>query len=276
VLTRPGPPLALATIGALAAAVVGMLAYMAPAGRTVDHRALEGFVSLRHTALEPWAEGAVHMADPLPYALVGLVLIGVAVARRRLLLAGAVVFLLFVTGATTQVLKRLLASERAEAALGWSVSDEAWPSGHATAAMTLALLAILVSPARLRPLVAVIGTTLALAVSYAILILSWHFPSDALGGQLVAGSWVVLVLAVLNVVERRRAEDPAPTAADIGLALAAATVVVIGVAAAFLARSGDVIDFARDHTSAAAATVVIAALGIALPATLAAGLARSR
>ena len=63
--------------------------------------------------------------------------------------------------------------------------------------MMLALCAVLVSPRRLRPLVALLGTALAVGVSYSILVLGWHFPSDVLGGFLVAGGWTSLTLAGL-------------------------------------------------------------------------------
>ena len=69
------------------------------------------------------------------------------------------------------------------------------PSGHATATMTLVLCAIVVVPPAWRRVAAVLGVAVALAVSYTALILAWHFPSDVLGGLLVAGSWTWLMLA---------------------------------------------------------------------------------
>ena len=54
---------------------------------------------------------------------------------------------------TTQVLKPLLANPRGTYG-DYVVGVEAFPSGHATAAMSLALVAVVVVPRRLRPLVA--------------------------------------------------------------------------------------------------------------------------
>jgi hypothetical protein len=70
--------------------------------------------------------------------------------------------------------------------------------------MMVALCAVLVSPPALRALAATFGCGLVLAVSYSILILGWHFPSDVLGGFLVAGTWTWLTLTVLLRIERHR------------------------------------------------------------------------
>ena len=73
-------------------------------------------------------------------------------------------------------------------ASSWDSADRcaSWPSGHATAAMSFALCAVLAAPARLRPLVAAVGAAFAVAVCYSFLALAWHYPSDVLGGFLVA------------------------------------------------------------------------------------------
>ena len=54
--------------------------------------------------------------------------------------------------------------------------------------MALALCAVLAVPARWRPAAATAGGLFALGVAYAILALGWHFPSDVIGGYLVAGA----------------------------------------------------------------------------------------
>ena len=47
---------------------------------------------------------------------------------------------------------------------------------------------MLVAPRGLRPLAALLGTGLAIGVSFSILVLGWHFPSDVLGGFFIAGA----------------------------------------------------------------------------------------
>ena len=65
------------------------------------------------------------------------------------------------------------------------------------------LSALLVTPRRLRPLVAVIGALFVIAVSVSLLILAWHMPSDVLGGYLVATLWAALAVAALRALDRR-------------------------------------------------------------------------
>ena len=94
---------------------------------------------------------------------------------------------------TTQLLKPLLAAPRPITLLEFPVVAAAsWPSGHATAVMSLALCSVLAAQARLRPFVAALGAAFAVAVCYSFLELGWHYPSDVLGGFLVAAAWTLL------------------------------------------------------------------------------------
>lgn len=278
VLRRPGPPLLLALLGALALALVGAATYLVPLGRARDSAALEGFAALDRPRLNPWLDLVAHLADPGPYALIGLALIAVALARRRPRLAVTVAVLLVLTGATTATLKHAFASPRFEDWIAWPIADASWPSGHATASMTLALLGILVSPARLRPLAAVVGGGFALAVSYAILALRWHLPSDVLGGYLVAGTWIMAALAALNAAERRwparrpPVDERPPGRADVVAALAVAAAAALGAVAVALRRPDAVASFVDEHTTFVAVAAAIAVLGISLATGLAAGL----
>ena len=99
--------------------------------------------------------------------------------------------LLFVaTGLTTELLKRATDTAR-----WWDAP--LWPSGHATAAVTMALCAILVSPPRLRPLVAIIGGVFAIAVAGSMVALSAHMASDVISGSLIAAAYVLTALATV-------------------------------------------------------------------------------
>src|SRR4051812_31203152 len=187
-LRRPGPPLALAALAAVALAVTGVLAKLIPLTRQGDGYALNGFVELNRPQLTPLLDAIAHSADPGPYAITAVLLALVALARGRARVAIAIPLLFVLTGLTTEALKHALAAPRYDEWLGpWAQINEAsWPSGHSTAAMTMALCAVLAAPPRLRPTVAAIGSAYAVAVAYAILTLGWHFPSDVFGGYLVA------------------------------------------------------------------------------------------
>ena len=69
------------------------------------------------------------------------------------------------------------------------MGPEACPSGHTTAVMSLALALVIVSPPRLRPLAAAAGGLLTVATVFSLLVLGSHYPSDIVGGLLVATAW---------------------------------------------------------------------------------------
>jgi membrane-associated phospholipid phosphatase len=205
VLRRPTIALLLAAVCLAGLAATGVLAYLVPVAHQGDAATLRGFMQLAAPDRASVLDHIAHLADPAPYALAGIALMLVALARRRARVALAIPPLLMLTGATTEILKHLLASPRYDEWLGHGqINAVSWPSGHATAAMTLALAAIIASPPRARPTVAVIGGAFAVAVAWAILVLGWHFPSDVLGGFLVAGFWTSLAVAAVAAADRRR------------------------------------------------------------------------
>ena len=200
---------------------VGLAALGLHAGHEPDVATLHGFAGLYRSWLDSEIELTARLADPIPYAAVGLTCIGVALARRRLARAAAVAVVLVGTGLTTQVLKHALAEQRYADWLGFGQVDPAsWPSGHATAALTLVLCAVMVAPPAWRVAVALAGAAGTLALAAATLALAWHYPSDVLAGFLVAGLWVSLALVVLQRVETADPETRPPArprlAADAG------------------------------------------------------------
>lgn len=278
----------LAVLGALA--LTWLLARHTAWGRHLDSSVLLGFTGLHRPRVAPLARYIAGIGDPAPFGLITVGLMSVALLRRRPRLALAVVVVLTGANVTTQVLKPLLAVQRFTAGLPYQVSAASWPSGHSTAAMSLALCAVLVAAPRWRPLLAAIGAAVAIAVSYSLLTLNWHYPSDVLGGYLVAGAWTLAAIAALgfaaarwpahsgrDAVARMRgslASPPeaiqrtlAPTGAGIVGALAIAGLVL-------LARPAQVIAYAQDHTAFVVGALAIAALGMALATGLAAALRR--
>jgi PAP2 superfamily len=158
------------------------------------------------------------------------------------------------------------------------VADASFPSGHATASMALALCALLVSAPRFRPFVAALGALFAVAVSYSFLSLGWHYPSDVLGGYLVAGAWTALAVAALSAADARwpahtgreaagrllsRVQARALTAALAGALLLA--VVLVAVIA-----PGRALDFVRGHTLFAVGAAGIALASVAVSGAVAA------
>jgi membrane-associated phospholipid phosphatase len=260
--------------------VTGLLAYLVPLARVRDAATLQGFTALNRPRLTPFIDQVAHLADPGPYALIGFSLAGVALLRRRPRVAAAIVVLLVVTGATTMALKPLLASPRYDDWLGsGQIGPASWPSGHATAAMTLALCAILAVPARARPTVAAVGAVFSISVSYAILALGWHFPSDVLGGFFVATTWTALAVAGLVRLEQHRPPGLGHAIswrpADALAPLMVGCVVTTVAGAVVLARPAAVARFVADHGTFMAGAAAIAALAVALVLGLARGVRAS-
>lgn len=262
-LRTPRIPLLGALACAIGLAITGLLAYLVPIVHAKDAVSLQAFIALNRPRLTPTIDHIAHLADPAPYALIGISLALVAWARGRGRVAVAIVVLLFVTGATTESLKHLLATPRFSEWLGdGQIAAASWPSGHATASMTLALCGVLAAPARHRPLVAGIGALFAISVSYAILALGWHFPSDVIGGFLVAAMWTLLAVAVLVAKEgpkRVPAQRQEGTAATVAGAAFAATLFVIAAARP---------QYLSNHTSFLVVSAAIAALATGLALTV--------
>jgi membrane-associated phospholipid phosphatase len=275
-LRRPGPPLLLATLTAIALAITGVLAKLVPLTRAGDVRTLNGFVDLNAPHRTPALNTIAHLADPVPYALVGLVLATIALARGRARVAVAIPLIFVATGVTTEALKHLLATQRLDEWLGHAqIAAASWPSGHSTAAMTMALCAVIAAPPRLRPTVAAVGGAFAVAVAYAILTLGWHFPSDVFGGYLVAATYVMLAVSAIAFSERRRPSRRGAEAGsrpiDVVPALGVALIGAGAAAAVALARPQALMDYASTHTTFVVGALAIAALAAVLAGVIGSG-----
>ena len=252
-----------------AGALVGLLllAYAVPSAERADATALNGLMALRGPRIAPILEFFAHSADPLPVAamLVAIVAVGLAGGRRRQALAATAL----VGGAalTTEVLKVLLAHQRLDPVPGaHQLGPAAFPSGHATGAMALALAAVLVAAPRLRPLAVGVGTAYGIAVSTSILVLGWHFPSDVFGGMLVAAFYFCAAVAGLRALAGRE-EAGAPVSwgrLRPRRWRGAAALAVPLVATAVVARAGAMATYASAHTTATVIAIGIVGCSAAL------------
>ena len=192
-------------------ALVTWAAYETAAGRDVDVALLEPAVAVHGGLVEVAAEGFADLLAPIPFAvlLLALLLTGLRLGRRReATAAGALVVLSVIA---SQILKATLSEPRPWGRFdGAFVHVEALPSGHATAAMALALGALVVAPPAARRAVAAAGALLVIAESFSVMSLGWHFASDVLCGWLLAAGWAALVLAAVGVApaSRRRERQP--------------------------------------------------------------------
>ena len=260
--------------------VVWLLAFHVPYVRWLDTATLHGFTDLGHPRVKAIANPIAHLADPSTFVLLGCALLAVAIARGRLRVALAVPLILTGANVTTQILKPMLATARfSEWSGAYQVRPASWPSGHATASMSLALCAILVAPARLRPAIAAIGAAFSIAVCFSFLTLGWHYPSDVIGGYLVATTWTLLAVGLLFAAQERWPDRSArasvirvrDTVAPMGISVAGALTLA---AIVLLARPTAVMDYAREHTAFVAGAAGIGAIGVAIATGFALALRR--
>jgi undecaprenyl-diphosphatase len=83
----------------------------------------------------------------------------------------------------------------------WHPVAKAFPSGSSAGAMSIAIAFLFVVPEAWRQTTAAIGGAFTLAISVALLVLDYHFPSDIIGGWLVALGWC-FALVVLSSGDR--------------------------------------------------------------------------
>jgi membrane-associated phospholipid phosphatase len=226
-------------------------------------------LTLNHPELAYLAHRVANLCLPSPYVYLAAGPVIVALLRRRWALAVGLLVMIPASVETSELLKPLLAAPRpalgvANTPLGRQGS---WPSGHSTAAMILAMSCLLASPARWRPYVAAAGTLFSLAVIYSVLSLGWHYPSDALGGILVASIWTLVTVAAVLRVDARYGRDLSLLSVEPGRwlghlpsvpSMLAAAAISAGIA--FSARGSQAISFAGHHRSFVLALVAIAAL----------------
>src|SRR3954466_3516913 len=175
-MSRTTPRIMLAGAAWCVVGFFGLLAlayYVMPAG-WIDAAALHGFVSVNHGRIDGLATSIAHLCNPLPYAAASLLTIAIAARLRGPRTAAAITILIVGANVTSQLLKPALAYHRELWHTDWhlyNLADAAYPSGHATAAMTLSLAVLIIVPRAYRPLAAAIGTLFTIAVSFSLLIL---------------------------------------------------------------------------------------------------------
>jgi membrane-associated phospholipid phosphatase len=162
----------------------------------------------------------------------------IALMRRRVLLAAVATLMVVGANATTQVLKAVterpeLGIDMARAAAGNSL-----PSGHTTVTTSVAVALVLVLPAAVRGLAALVGAGVAAVTGVATLSAGWHRPSDAVAAFLVVGAWAAAAGLVLIVARRVSGASAEAGPAGNGHPKAVLTLLMVGLAALVVAGLG--------------------------------------
>jgi membrane-associated phospholipid phosphatase len=255
---------------AVAACVSGLVAlylaaFVVPVTEHADQHVFDAFVSLQTYRTGELAGYVAGFFDLRPYALAVLALTVAALALGERRKAVAVVAICACANVTTQLLKIVTAAPRSPQ---W-LEPASWPSGHLTAATSLALCAVLVAPPLWRSWAAGAGALGVLAVAYSILVLGSHHPTDVVGGMLMASAWTSAAVAGLDAAERRWPSGrPAPGFGASRLALwltsGAAAVSVLALLVLGAAASQPAV-----YPSLLAGAIVLAACAAVLPAAAA-------
>ena len=212
-----------------------------------------------------YALDLIGLFNPAPFAVLsGSIIAGGLIARRpRAALAAAAT--MYGAAVTTQILKPALAFQR-DFPAGHSMGPIAFPSGHTTAVMSLSLALVLVSPPRLRPLAVAAGGLLTVATVFSLLMLGSHYPSDIVGGLLVATTWACVASAAL-----RLEFSPSLSGAALGATiLGAAGVLLIAL------RPASALAYASANTTFVFGALAIAAGALALSGSVPAPIAARR
>jgi membrane-associated phospholipid phosphatase len=261
----------LCVLAVLLCALVYVVALGTSWGLDADARGLPtgttGQAWARAHAASRRAVDTIHVAT---VALAALAAAFVALRRRRPDLA--VVALATMAGAnvTTQVLKPLLAHANPLGGESARWLDDAFPSGHATAAMSIALVAVIVAPRRWRPWIALAASVYAASVGVGLVVRFAHYPSDVIGGYLVAGAWATAMSAI--ALARREHGRPArPVRLPSPGVLAVATLAAVVVGGLLLVPASHL-----GHGVFAVSAVAIAGMALAMPVALTLVLGRSR
>jgi membrane-associated phospholipid phosphatase len=198
-----------AAVCALMVPVVALFAYEVGSIYRLDHSIFRGLVQPEGSGAFEFFNLVTSIGNPLPFlaVLAGLVGFGLRAGRRRETAAALAV----VVGAnvSTQVFKHLLEHPRWDHSLGiLQPSMDAFPSGHTTAAASLAVALALIVPPRLRTVAVAVGAAVTAIVGFGLVVIGAHYPSDVLGGLFVVGAWGFAAVAALRLWRLRSPEAP--------------------------------------------------------------------
>jgi hypothetical protein len=247
---------ALGVLSAVAAVVIGLVAIRTETGQRWDDAGRGGVGMWDQPEVFRGASGLLDTISVTSLALLGGAVILLALLRGRPRLAVGAGVVLLGANVTTQVAKA--AFDRPDLVYGWWTEPSAYPSGHTTVAMSLAMALVMVVPPPIRWTAALGGCAYAAAVGIATISLDWHRPSEVVGAYLVVVAWTGLVVAGLTLLGDEEAREPGragrvSTWVAGGLAVAFGIVVLVAAA-----RRLDLERIVYDRTAFAVAATVCA------------------
>jgi hypothetical protein len=154
----------------------------------------------------------------------------VALIRGRIGLAVLATLLVVGANGTTQLLKFLIVRPELGVDMERASAGNSFPSGHTSIAASVAVALVLVLPATVRGLGALLGAGYAAVAGVATMSAGWHRPSDAIASLLIVGGWAAFAGLLLVAAQRRDAvveKDDAHRFAATALAMGGVLLLVV-------------------------------------------------
>lgn len=180
-------------------ALVLVLAYWVGPLERLDRDALDAVSTSTDTFANHVAYVGFQVVDfPPTWVFAGAVAVLIALAQRRTRDAVLAAALVAGAGGLDLALKALLANPRyPPVPVGVPHPGKyAFPSGHSAGSLAMSLAFLTVVPIRWQRPTAVAGAAFTLYISTGVLLLTYHYPSDVLGGWLLAAGWWFALLAL--------------------------------------------------------------------------------
>ena len=192
-------PVFVAILAAFAVYAIHRVFLLTSLGQTVDTAALRGADVSHERAVEIMSR-TLNGTSLASLVLVCVAAAAIGMMRRRLDLAVAAAVLVIGANLTTQVLKTRL--ERPD--LDGFPAPNSFPSGHTTAATSVAFALVLVLPHAIRGMVALIGAGYVAVIAVATVWAEWHRPSDTVAAILIVLAWGAMLSAMVRIARLRK------------------------------------------------------------------------
>ena len=231
-------PVLVALLAAAAAASVYLVFVRTTLGQVIDEAAMQG-AEVSHPRVTELLDRTLDGTSLLSLAVVSVIAAGIGLVRRRVDLAVAAGVLVLGANLTTQALKANLVRPPLDAP-----GPNSLPSGHTTAAVSVAFALVLVLPYAMRAAAALAGAGYVTLIAVATVWAHWHRPSDTVAALLITLAWGGLVVSVVRARRSltRHRSGTGRTASRLATmpltlaALIAGAIAVIGLAAVALSE----------------------------------------
>jgi membrane-associated phospholipid phosphatase len=222
-----------------------------PRGVAFDRRSFGRLGGLAPASLEAAGQRTLRTIDVATVALALVAFALLALVRGQVRRAAVAAVLVVAPPASAEVLKRVLPFPPDR--------PPTFPSGHTATALSLGLALVVAVPPILRVTAALAGAAYGAAIGFSVVILGWHFPSDAVGSFFLCGVWASLLALALGNVPTRAAVSTRGALLGVGVSVAA-----VAVAAAIANRHPVAVASVRSTPAVVAAGVLFSLLSVAL------------